>query len=273
VRSAAPLSMFTLAERPDLAPAARRLSGRVWQGVEFIQHDDVVNRHWPALFDDFAECQLVLCDDTGAVLAAGHTIPVAWDGTVADLPSGVDGVLVRATRDHGIRPPNALSALLAVVEPERQGAGLSRQVLAGMKALAARRGFSALVAPVRPTLKSRYPLVPMERYICWTRADGGPLDPWLRSHWRLGAETLAVAPVSMLVTGTVAEWEEWTGMAFPESGDYVVPAALVPVRIDRERDLGRYEEPNVWMRHPVTAADAEVTSGGANRRTHRAKGA
>ena len=46
-------------------------------------------------------------------------------------------------------------------------------------------------------------------------------------------------------------------MAFPESGvDYVVPAALVPVRIDRERDLGRYEEPNVWMRHPVAAGDA-----------------
>ena len=67
---------------------------------------------------------------------------------------------------------------------------------------------------------------------------------------------LAVAPVSMLVTGTVAEWEGWTEMAFPESGDYVVPGALVPVRIDRERDLGRYEEPNVWMRHPVTAADA-----------------
>jgi hypothetical protein len=49
----------------------------------------------------------------------------------------------------------------------------------------------------------------------------------------------------------VAEWEEWTGMAFPESGDYVVPGALVPVQIDRERDEGRYVEPNVWMRHAV----------------------
>jgi hypothetical protein len=28
-----------------------------------------------------------------------------------------------------------------------------------------------------------------------------------------------------------------------------VPGALVPVRIDRERDVGTYVEPNVWMRH------------------------
>jgi hypothetical protein len=62
---------------------------------------------------------------------------------------------------------------------------------------------------------------------------------------------LRVAPRSLDVRGTVAEWEQWTGMAFPESGDYVVPGALVPVTIDRDRDEGRYVEPNVWMRHPV----------------------
>jgi hypothetical protein len=41
-------------------------------------------------------------------------------------------------------------------------------------------------------------------------------------------------------------------MRFPESGPYVVPGTLQPVRIDREQDEGRYEDPNVWMRHPVT---------------------
>ena len=40
-------------------------------------------------------------------------------------------------------------------------------------------------------------------------------------------------------------------MAFPESGEYVVPGALEPIRIDRERDLGLYDEPNIWMRHPI----------------------
>jgi hypothetical protein len=39
-------------------------------------------------------------------------------------------------------------------------------------------------------------------------------------------------------------------MAFPESGAYVVPGALVPIEIDRECDEGLYLEPNVWMVHP-----------------------
>ena len=31
----------------------------------------------------------------------------------------------------------------------------------------------------------------------------------------------------------------------------VVPGALQPVVIDRERDEGRDEDPNVWMVHPL----------------------
>jgi hypothetical protein len=40
-------------------------------------------------------------------------------------------------------------------------------------------------------------------------------------------------------------------MSFSESGPYVVPGALQPVRMDVDRNEGRYEDPNVWMRHPV----------------------
>ena len=45
-------------------------------------------------------------------------------------------------------------------------------------------------------------------------------------------------------------------LAFPESGEYVVPGATNPVLIDRRRDEGVLTEPNVWMVHPV-GADAE----------------
>ena len=93
--------------------------------------------------------------------------------------------------------------------------------------------------------------MPIARYLTWRRGDGELFDPWLRLHERLGAEILGVCPGSLVVTGTVAEWEQWTGMAFPDSGAYVVDGALVPVEIDREHDRGRYVEPNVWMRHPV----------------------
>ena len=53
----------------------------------------------------------------------------------------------------------------------------------------------------------------------------------------------------MTVRGTVAEWEAWTGLFMPQSGSYVVTGALVPVEIDRERDMGLYVEPNCWMVH------------------------
>jgi hypothetical protein len=52
------------------------------------------------------------------------------------------------------------------------------------------------------------------------------------------------------ITGTVEEWESWTAMAFPETGDYVFPEGLAPVHIDRSSDQGLYWEPNVWMVHP-----------------------
>jgi hypothetical protein len=186
------------------------------------------------------------------VVAAGFTIPLEWNGRTRDLPSGVDGALERGVRGQARgRPPTALSALLAVVAPECQGRGLSARVIGAMITLAARHHLRAVIAPVRPTLKHRYPTTPMSRYVRWTRADGASFDPWLRVHWRMGATLLGVAPRSMVITGTVAEWEAWTTMRFPESGRYVVPGALAPVRIDRRRDLGRYVEPNVWMCHPV----------------------
>jgi hypothetical protein len=34
-------------------------------------------------------------------------------------------------------------------------------------------------------------------------------------------------------------------------GDYIVNNALVPVRVDREKNIGRYIEPNVWVVHNV----------------------
>ena len=136
-----------------------------------------------------------------------------------------------------------------MVASDRRGQGIAADVIRGMGEIGAQHGLADLVAPVRPNLKRAYPLTPIERYITWTRDDGLPLDPWLRVHVRLGAEFLAPAPRSLKITGTVAEWEEWTGVAMPESGEYLFRDALQPVTIDRERDLGTYYEPNVWMIH------------------------
>ncbi len=46
------------------------------------------------------------------------------------------------------------------------------------------------------------------------------------------------------------QWESWTRLRFPETGDYVFPAGLATVHIDRDNDLGKYWEPNIWIIHP-----------------------
>jgi hypothetical protein len=59
----------------------------------------------------------------------------------------------------------------------------------------------------------------------------------------------------MEITGTVGEWEEWAGLRFPESGEYVVKGALQPVTIDVKHDKGLYYDPNVWMWHKIPAVE------------------
>jgi hypothetical protein len=109
--------------------------------------------------------------------------------------------------------------------------------------------WTRVIAPLRPTLKHRYPLTSIEEYVQWTRDDGAPFDPWLRTHTRLGRRIIGTAPASQTMTGTVAEWERWTEMAFPSSGDYVIPDGPSTLHIDRQTDLGTYVEPNVWVQH------------------------
>jgi hypothetical protein len=106
-----------------------------------------------------------------------------------------------------------------------------------------------VIAPVRPTWKERYPLIPIERYMLWRREDGSHLDPWLRVHERAGGEIVAPAPESMVMEAPVADWEDWTGMRFPEDGTYVFPGALAPLEV--RNGIGRHVEPNVWVRHRV----------------------
>ena len=247
------VSVVTAAARPDLAERADVPTAAAMP--EFLKHGDTTSKWWDSLYELHADLQLVLYDeDADEVLGEGNTLPCSWDGTVAGLPGGVDDVMERWFT--GAFEPNALCALYVSIIGEHRGRGLSRAALRAMGRFAVERRLGSLIVPARPTWKSRYPLVPMDRYAYWTRADGLPFDPWIRTHVRLGADLLAVAHESMRITGTVAEWEEWTAMAFPESGDYVIPRGQAPLNIDREADVGVYVEPDVWLRHPLPEAEA-----------------
>lgn len=147
-----------------------------------------------------------------------------------------------------------MCALAAKIPERYRGRRWSGVLLQAMSQLASAAGLNNLIAPVRPSLKDRYPTVPIDRYARWSRPDGSPFDPWIRVHTLLGARIGPALPRSLHISGTVAEWESWTRMRFPETGNYVFPAGLATVRVDHENDQGEYWEPNVWLIHPPPAA-------------------
>lgn len=182
-------------------------------------------------------------------MACGNSIPFDWDGNEDNLPTGWDGVFVKGVLDYKNNiQSNSLSALAIVIHPEFRGKGLSDRMVKEMKNLAIKGHLINMVAPVRPSLKFKYPLIPMEDYISWVRDDGTPFDPWIRTHFKNGASIIKVAEKSMVIPATVKEWEEWSGMKLP-SGSYIINEGLVPLEIDKTTNKGVYIEPNVWMRH------------------------
>lgn len=243
----ADIEVVTTGDRHDLDGQARDALRTVWP--EFIFHDPVVPDYIGRVETYFPQFDVLLLDD-GQVVAGGWGVPIRWDGTVDALPDGYDGALVSAVTGHeDSTPADTLCIMAAAVKADRQGGGLAGKTLTALRERAVAAGLERVVAPVRPALKSRYPLAPMERFAQWARADGLHIDPWIRAHQRLGATILAPAPHSMIIIGTVAEWEDWTAMAYPETGQYVVPDALDLVTIDRAQDRGTYAETNLWMRH------------------------
>jgi GNAT superfamily N-acetyltransferase len=244
----AQIEIVTTADRHDLDDQARAALRGVWP--EFIFHDQLVADYIERVEAHFPRYDILLLA-RGEVVAGGWGVPIPWNATARALPDGgYDGAMIRAVEGHeNSVEPDSLCIMAAAVKPGHQGTGLAGQVLTALRERAVSGGLRRVIAPVRPALKARYPLTPMSRFARWTRDDGLHLDPWIRTHQRLGARILRPAPRSMLITGTVAEWEEWAKMAFPQTGRYVVADALDLVHIDRAADRGTYTETNLWMRH------------------------
>ncbi len=221
---------------------------------EFMLHDPVANTNWHELFDRFNDFQFALLDsEKNRMAAMGNSLPFHWDYPVQDLPEGGwDWVFLKAIEDHkaGVKP-NIQSAIQIAIHPDYQSQGLSSSMVQAMRGIAKSNGFQNLVAPVRPNLKSKYPLTSIDDYIQWTNEDGLPFDAWLRVHARLGARIIKPCHEAMIICGTRAEWEKWTGLKFPQSGPYYIPGALRPMEMDLEKDEGLYIEPNVWMVHTI----------------------
>ncbi|HET6533187.1 MAG TPA: N-acetyltransferase [Actinoplanes sp.] len=260
------LDIATMADRPDRQ--------QLWDGLlgfwpRFMSEDPTSDFYYGYLAEHFADhCLLAVDVATGEPVAKAHSVPLSYDGVIPDgapsagtgaapgpvgLPEGGwDWAIRRSVHDRlrGSEPVIA-SAIEILVRPDLRGGGLSGRMLAAMRDNVAKLGFRDLIAPVRPSGKHAHIDTPIDEYAFAQRPDGLPVDPWLRVHVRAGGRIVNVAHSSMVITGTLDRWREWTGLPFDASGPIDVPQALVPVHCDVAQNQAVYVEPNVWVHHRI----------------------
>jgi GNAT superfamily N-acetyltransferase len=246
------VSVHTLAERPDLADAAFAIpygpdAGSFMQGdlAALLTRRSRLARRWP----DYV---VVVVDVDGTPVARGVSVPFAANLEERETypAGGWDQIAIWAAEDAmDATVVDTVCALEIAVHPEHQRRGLSAVTLKALKQNTRARGFSRLIAPVRPPGKAREPRTSMDAYARRTREDGLPNDPWLRVHARLGGLVITVAPCSATVQAPLSQWRRWTGLPFDRDGEVLVPGALAPILVSTILDVAVYVEPNVWVLH------------------------
>jgi len=243
----------TRADSPALKRAAIAIEQSAWNALGYLNFTRAHFKHYDELLERYADFQLCLVDETtGYPVAIGCCVPF-YCADPDNLPAeGWDWIVESAGR--GDVTPNMLGGLGISVPKVHRSKGLARSVIKAMNEIADQCGFEGVVIPVRPTAKAQHPEIPMAEYVSWTDDRGRPYDPWLRSHLAAGGQIVGEASRSMVVEEPVAFWETWAGRTFEGSGAYEVPGGLTSVKIDMERGVGCYEEPNVWFAYRAEAA-------------------
>ena len=244
------IKIVTALNRTDLIERGDKIVEAVYP--EFMLHDAVANEYFFQLYSAFPEYQYWLLDGE-EIVGIGNSIPIYWNDKLENLPDeGWDWALKKGFDDlkTGIEP-NLLCALSITINPAFQGKGLSAKMVKSMVQIGKKNKLDSLIIPVRPTLKKDYPHIEIEDYITWKREDGQLFDPWLRVHKKLGGKIIKVCSKAMDIRGSVQNWKNWTGLDFPQSGNYKIEGALKPVDINLEGDEGIYIEPNVWVVHEL----------------------
>lgn len=156
----------------------------------FITADPVAHAYIERVFECFGKYNIALIDTTEDKLtASGWGVPIRWTEEVTDLPSGYTDALRRAIRESETKiQPNTLVICAGIVNPTLARKGLAGELIIALKGLAVASNLSHVIVPLRPTLKHRYPLTPIETYSQWVRPDGVGAGPLAKNAYSFGRQ-------------------------------------------------------------------------------------
>ena len=175
------------------------------------------------------------------MVAEGHTGPIRWDGTTRRSRRDRRRVIEQIFPQAGAASRSNTLCALAAESPRDGGARRAGRpsCSAAMRTIARAprtdppgRSGAAVTEGALPADADRA----LRRLAARRRSAVRPVDARPRAARRAGGRPL---PESLRITGTVADWESWTAMEFPESGDYVFPEGLAP-RAHRPRGGRRH---------------------------------
>lgn len=237
-------------ERPDLYDLQEEICGKAFP--TFLYYSETAINTWEKMIEYYKEYQLLLLHND-KIVCIFNCMPMNWNFSDEELPEeAFEWGLEKELKDFEAgKEINAALGVQIIIPKEYQGKGISSIAVAEIKAMCVKMGIRKLIIPIRPTLKSKYPINDIDNYINWKNEKGLPFDPWLRVHVKQKGKIIGTCTNAVEIRGTVEQWEKWTNMKFPESGMYVVEGALCPININSEINLGIYNEPNVWVSYEL----------------------
>jgi GNAT superfamily N-acetyltransferase len=229
---------------------------------EMLDYDPISRRYSPEIDRYFLQFQLIaaLRSDSNRVLGIAHAVPLHTGGHIESLPeTGWDWAVETAILGHAANlRPDTICGLSITVLPQFQRCGVGKMLIEEIVFLAAKLGFQNVIMPVRPISKHRWPFISMHEFLTWRHRNLHD-DPWIRAHEHAGGVIAGICKRSMTITAPLSKWERWCESKFSESGVYPFRGGLAPVTIDLDRNVGFYEEPNVWLVH---RCPSQITKGG-----------
>lgn len=236
------------AESADLKKAACSIEQASWNDLGYLNYTRAHYELYAQLLEEYADFQLCLVDEErGYPVAVANCVPVRCSGADDLPPEGWDWVVENGAECQHRGGANMLGALAISVPEIYRSKGYARLMIRALLDLAAEHGLKGLIAPVRPSRKAAHPSVSIYDYVTWSDEKGRPYDPWIRSHLACGGKLIGPCERSMVVNEHIGFWESWSKKTFDKSGSYELEGALVPVEIDLDKRMGKYEEPNVWV--------------------------